>query len=179
MTDICIEELIAKKKSGKDYALTALYVTAGAVVSVVLLLLGLIFSQYVMPFVPILIAAAWYGVYWLLTSRNIEYEYSVINHYLDIDKITSKKKRKRLVSIDIKNVSLMANVKDDTANDVYKTLPPNAKILDCGGNSENLDTYFIDCVIDSQRTIVLFQPSSRIVDALWKFNPKAVKKYNI
>lgn len=179
MTDICIEELIARKKSSKDYAFTALYLTTGAVVSVVLLFIGLIFSQYVLPFVPLLIAAAWYGVYFLLSKRNVEYEYSVINHYLDIDKITSKKNRKRLVSIDIKNASLMANIKDDNANDVYKTLPPNAKILDCGGNNENLDTYFIDCVIDSQRTIVLFQPSSRIIDALWKFNPKAVKKYNV
>ena len=47
----------------------------------------------------LLLAGMGYGLWWLLTSLNIEYEYSVTNGDIDIDQITAKRKRKRIVSV--------------------------------------------------------------------------------
>lgn len=178
MTDVYIEELVSRKKTRNDHIVSALCIFGGAVLSLLLLLLVLIFGTIVAGFAPLLLAAIWYGAYHLLSARNIEYEYSVVNNYLDIDKITAKKKRKRIASIDIKNASLMARVNDSEANSIYLNPPSTVKVLDYSAMSENIEAYFIDCVIDSNRTIVVFQPSERIVETLWKFNPKAVKKYS-
>lgn len=178
MTDVFIEELVSKKKTRKDYILTALCIAGGIILSLLLIFLALIFGTIVAGFAPLLLAAIWYGVYYILSARNIEYEYSVINNYLDIDKITAKKKRKRVASIDIKNASVMASVKDSEVNSVYLNPPSNVKVLDYSAMSENIDAYFIDCIVDSNRTVVVFQPSKKMVEALWKFNPKAVKKYS-
>ena len=109
---------------------------------------------------------------------NIEYEYIVTNSELDIDKIMSKRGRKRLVTVDMHDVKLMASIDDDTCNDVYKNPPENVKVLNYSALHENLSTYFMDCMVDEKRTIVVFQPTDKMVEALWKYNPRAIKKYN-
>ena len=55
----------------------------------------------------------------------------------------------------------------------------SVKVLDLSAKNPNLYTYFIDYTADGKRQIVLFQPTSKMVESLWKFNPRAVKKYNI
>ena len=51
--------------------------------------------------------------------------------------------------------------------------------MDLTGNKLIGDVYFIDCYISGKRKIVLFQPTEKMVDALRKFNAKAVKKFDL
>ncbi len=184
--DVFIEELVKKRKDGKDYAILALLIFGGLIMSV-LLLLAILFGSMVLGELGqiagsvgmLLVAAVWYGVYFINNSRSIEYEYIVINNNLDIDKIMAKKRRTKMIELDIKDASIMACIDDNENNDVYKNIDKSVKVLDFGAKNPNLYTYFIDYTTDGKRQIVLFQPTSKIVEALWKFNPRAVKKYNI
>ena len=81
--------------------------------------------------------------------------------------------------IDIKDATIMACVDDDENNSVYKNIDKSVNVLDLSAKNPNLYTYFVDYTADGNRQIVLFQPTSKMVEALWKFNPRAVKKYNI
>lgn len=184
-----MEQLVPRKKDLKDKCIIALIIIAAIILTMVLgtLTLSLLFGpsngQRLLPIASmasslgwLAIAGVWYGAYYLINSFNVEYEYIITNNEIDIDKIMSKKRRKRLVTIDIKNASVMARIDDEDNNSVYKNIPSDVNVLNFSPMSENGYTYFIDCTVDQKRTIVLWQPTSKIVDSLWKFNPKAVKK---
>lgn len=184
--DIFIEELVKKRKTGKDYAILAVLIFGGVIMSI-LLLVAILFGSMMLgewgqitgSIGMLLVAAVWYAVYIINNSRSVEYEYIVINSSLDIDKVMAKKRRKNVLELDIKDASVMACIDDEENNAVYKNIDRSVTVLDLSAKNPNLYTYFIDYTTDGNRQIVLFQPTSKMVEALWKFNPRAVKKYNI
>lgn len=180
--DVYIEELMPKNKDKSDWIFIVSLIISGVLVTGILIWVLLfmmiatknILSQFVVTLVPLAIAGVWYGVYRLCNTRSVEYEYTVINSELDIDKVMSRKTRKKCISVDIKNATQMAKVDDKEAK-----IPNTVKIYDYSALNKNLDTYFIECTVKGENCIILFQPTSRMVEALWKFNPKVVKRYNV
>ncbi len=182
--DEYIEELMPKNKDKNDWIFFVSAILSGVLVTGLIIWLMIYMAlannmatQFVLSLGPLAIAGVWYGVYYILNSKSVEYEYIVINNNLDIDKIIAKKTRKRLISVDIKNATVMAKVDDTTFSSGQ--FPSKVKIYDYSPLNKNMDTYYIDCMADGERCVILFQPTARMVEALWKFNPKAVKKENI
>ncbi len=182
--DVYIEELMPKNKDKNDWVFFIVTILSGLLVTglIIWIMVYMAFAnnmatQFVLSLGPLAIAGVWYGVYHISNSKSVEYEYILINNNLDIDKIMAKKTRKRLISVDIKNATLMAKVDDKILS--TEQFPPRTKIYNYSPLNKNMDTYFIDCMADGERCIVLFQPTAKMVDALWKFNPKAVQKDNI
>ena len=190
MSDIFLEHLVKKKRTTSDKIQVALIIGAGVVVTLmlltVMLVMGAAFAgmdgqnamirQMTFTVGLLLIAGAWYGAYLLINGRSIEYEYIVTNNELDIDKVLAKKGRKHLITVDIRAAQLMARTDDDANNAVYKNPPEGVKVLDYSAMSKEYMTYFIDCMVEEERKIVVFQPPQKMVEALWKHNPRAVKK---
>ena len=109
MNDIYLEYILKKKKTGGQKAIIAVIIFAAIIVSVALLLLifatatalsGTQFGSFSFSIGLVLIAFAWYGAYLLMSMQNIEYEYILTNSEIDIDKIMSKKARKRIARFD-------------------------------------------------------------------------------
>lgn len=188
--DVFMEHLVPKKKDRKDKLIIGLIIAGGVVLTLALFMLmlalafasassgqqnsggGMIFSIGLL-----LVAFMWYGAILLISTRSIEYEYIVTNNELDIDKVMSKKGRKHLITIDMKEVSCMARIDDDQYNTVYKNPPQGVKVLNYSAMSQNGYTYFADASIEGERTIVLFQPTNKMVEELRKFNPKNIHRY--
>ncbi len=192
MTDVFMEYLVAKKKDKKDKLMIAGVIAGAVIVSCVLLILifavGLavaaggqsnMVSQMMFSVGLLLIAFAWYLVYLFAGTRNIEYEYILTNNDFDIDKVMSKKGRKHLVSFDIREATCIASVNDDENNGDYKNRPENVKLLDYSAHNSNAETFFADVTVEGERNIILFQPTMKMVEAMWKFNPRAVHKYSL
>ena len=129
MSDLYIELLVKKKKTSTDTLLKVLMIGA----TVIFVLGGVLFNPI------ILLLAVVMGVvdYFKLPSLDLEYEYLYVNGELDIDKIMSKQKRKRVGSYDMKKVEIVApknsheldsfkNKKDLKLKD-YTSLDPHAK----------------------------------------------------
>ena len=190
MEDIFLEHLVQKKKTSVDNIRTICIITGGVVISLGMLalifVLAMAFSspdgsgggarQIVFTVGLLLIAAVWYLIIYLLNSFKVEYEYIVTNNELDIDKVLAKKGRKHLVTVDIHNAELMARIDDPEFNSVYKNPPEGVKVLNYSAMSDTGFTYFIDCTVDEKHAIVLFQPTQKMVEALWRYNPRAVKR---
>ncbi len=185
--DVYVEELMPKAKDKKDYLFIALYVLLGIVATIfVIWFMGFmafvvrnIFTQFVIGLGPLTIFFAWYGVYRLCNLRSIEYEYIITNNHIDIDRIASKKSRKHLISVDIRKATAMAMVDDTEVNHVLLNPPKDTKILNYSAGISSLTDYFIKTTDDDgDDIIVIFQPTQRMVEGLWQFNPSAVKKYN-
>jgi len=103
MGDVFKEQLVAKKRTIKDYILVILIM----LVAIVLLL-------FVIPmlgtFSLLAVALILFGTYWLIQRFDIEYEYILTNDELDVDKIIGKSKRKKLLTVSVKEFEIMAHV---------------------------------------------------------------------
>lgn len=189
--DIFMEYLIKRHKDTKDYILTALIIMGAVVLSVVLLIAMFVlslsmssagqeagqFSSIVTSLGMLLVAGLWWGTVKLINYRSIEFEYILTNSELDVDKIIAKKGRKRVVSIDFKDIEIMANINDNEHNSEYKNKTENVKVYDVTGNKANGNVYFVDTTIEGENARVLFQPTSKILESVRKFNPRNIFIY--
>ena len=89
--DFYSEQLVAKKSGGSE---TAKKILIGVLTALVAAFLFLII---IFPLSLLLVGLVFYGGYYLMTGIDTEYEYILTNGDLDIDKITGKRKRKRLL----------------------------------------------------------------------------------
>ena len=95
--DNFIEQLVTKAHTGKDTAKAVIIIIA------MVLLVGVIAFFAFQGFIVLLMLAVcvvWGGV-WLLKGIGVEYEYIVTNKELDIDKIVGKRKRTRMITVDL------------------------------------------------------------------------------
>lgn len=137
--DIFCEQLIKIRKTAKDYTFITLICVAAFALVYILVLLSRIYA----PFMSILLLAAVgviYGAFKLVSLLSIEYEYIVVNRDLDIDKITAKSSRKRMVSIKLNEVEAFG-VYDEAAKTKLQNRNFDGRFICC--NPEDAATYMV------------------------------------
>jgi hypothetical protein len=99
--DTFFEQIVRIKKTGKTIAaFIGIWLLALIVCG-----LAILFSGYLRSIFIFLIAGAIFGAFKLSGQLNIEYEYILTNTSLDIDKITNKSSRVRVLSLELPTVS--------------------------------------------------------------------------
>lgn len=98
--DTIAEQLIKKQMRGADYAKMVLITIGGLLLSSVFMFFSIFFRLFSLIFISVGILAL---TIWLLSNSYIEYEYIVTNNEMDVDKIIGKRKRKRMITVDLKN----------------------------------------------------------------------------
>ena len=165
MMDIFTEQIVKHKLEAKD----VLIQLGAGFLAVILTMLA--FALTAIPeisfLVTLLIAGIWYGAYWVVKSRYVEFEYILTNSALDFDKIMARSKRKRLLSLDLKEIEIFAPIN----NNEYKG--EVTKVYDCTGDGKS-GVYFIDFAGEKGRERVRFQPSEKILNSAYKFNPSKI-----
>ncbi len=101
MFDTFVEELVTVHTSGK-----ILLAKIGIVLAVIILTFAVFW--FIPAILPLMFSVFVVGAYFAIKLLNLEYEYAFTNGELDIDKIMGKRKRKRMVSTEVKNIKLMA-----------------------------------------------------------------------
>ena len=189
--DVFMEYLIKRHRDTKDYIIIGLIILGAIALSVVLLgalfVLSLSmstmgenvaqFSSIVTSIGVLFIAGIWWLGVKLIRSRDVEFEYILTNSELDVDKIMSQKSRKRVISIDFKNIEIMANINDNDHNYGYINRTDNIRIYDVTGNKTNGNVYFVDTEIECENVRILFQPTSKMLDSIKKYNPGKIFIY--
>ena len=110
---------------------------------------------------------------------NKEYEYSVTDHFIDIDCITARRKRARVFSGDVKECEICARVDSDFFRNYSKE---SRKVLNFAPTQDIKKNYFIVTKNNAKKAptkgetvLVLFEPDERMVPSLKKYNPSKVK----
>lgn len=169
--DIFVEEMVKRKKSAIDG-----FVMLGAVVlgiALVFALLTFVPAQF-MFFGLLLVAVVVYYTYRVVLSFNVEYEYSLVNTEIDIDKIENQRRRKRLTTATIKGLEVFGFCKDKTDEyDKYKNDTQVKKVFACSEKT-SLDNYFFVYFENGVKKMLIFNPSEKIVSVIEKFNPKKI-----
>lgn len=163
--DIFCEYIVKKKPTLKDRVKQVGIILAAIVLSELFLVL----NNLLFGFGFILIAAVIYGAVYLFKRTNLEYEYILTNSILDIDKIFAKSSRKRVESIDFKNVESFGKADDAPSSGI--------KELDYAGDITADNVFYAEFFKDGEKKRIYFQPNEKILSNLHKVAPKLVPAY--
>lgn len=152
--DVFAEQLIARKKTPAQIVCAVLIIVLTLVLVAVLFLLAP--HMVLMFLLPIGV-----GVWWLLTGMNIEYEYCITNGVIDIDRITARRKRERVVSVSLEKLEVAGR---------YDPAKWQGKQLDrvvMAASSLKADGLYCFSYHSKKKghTLVVFQPDERIHEA--------------
>lgn len=168
--DIFTEQIVKRKFNGKDWL-----ICLGASVAAFVLIYISIFILLpltMMPLIPLLvIAGCIYGIYWVYSFRNLEFEYSVTNGDLTVDKIINKRRRKRVVSFDVREAEEMGKYDANrlAQREVDKRLI--ASVSDTGENA----WYILARTPKYGRTLLVFSPNEKILDGIKAGLPRQLR----
>lgn len=161
--DFYAEYLVEKKPSGADTAKKLLIGIAAVLLSGFVML----FTFFPMSIGPA--ALVIYGAYYVISGLDTEYEYILTNGELDIDKISGKRKRKRLITAVIADFTSFGKLSDAPEEPDGCTT-----VLASDGTGENL--YYADLVHKSAGNVrIIFTPSEKIIDGVGIFLPRQLK----
>lgn len=166
------EQLVERQNDKKTAFLKGLIAAVDilviALVTLILVWSGLAISPF---WVLMVIGSIWLASY-LWKGLNVEYEYIVTNDDLDIDKITGKRKRKRLMSVDLKSVDEFAPYLDGTE------LHSDVTVLADDGTGYDLWYIFIDTE-GNGKIAIIFSPDDRTIrNIIGGLNPTLRAKLN-
>lgn len=165
--DTFVEQIVVKKKDGKQIAL----MVGAVVLATALMLTILMFAYYLYVLAPAALAGVGYGLWWILTAQNIEFEYCVTNGDVDIDQIVARRRRKRIVSVSGKKIESAGR---------YNPAAWQGRKIDRfvmaapAPDAEGL-RYFTYHSKKRGYTLVVFQPDERVSEAFYKFLPRLVQ----
>ena len=166
-----IEEIVERKKTPLQ-VLTVLGLSLAC-----LAMAGFVF-MVLMPMVPMfgsmlfmLLVLMFYLAYQLAVSFNVEFEYSMVNSEIDIDKIVNQRKRKRLTTVDVKKLEAFGMVNESSefakfASDI------SIKKIYAARERKASDSYFAVYTDNGIRTLLVFNPGDKIIDMIEKLKPK-------
>ena len=160
MDSFC-EQIVQKKKGAKEWAIITAVIVGG---------LALLFLGFLMNLLIIALVAVGYGGWWLITTQNVEYEYCVTNGDIDVDQITARRKRKRLVSVAGRKIESLLPFDPAAPMGKYQRTVVVAPSLQESGLW--CFTYHSK---KNGHTFVVFQPDERVLQAFYAGLPKLVQ----
>jgi hypothetical protein len=161
-----MEKIVVKRKTFKDNLIVA-GIILGTFIAIVAVLNVPIIAKLGM---GLFLAAGFiYLAYRLITARNVEFEYVVTNGELDIDKIVSKRKRKRVFSASCKEFDILAKVKSSNFNHNVQEIK---KRIDASSSLDSPDAYFATLNYKGEKTVIIFEPDERMLNNFKIFIPR-------
>lgn len=164
--DTFMEKIVSKRKTFKDNLIAAGIILGTFIVIVAVLNIQIIAKVGLSLF---LVVGLIYLAYRLITSRNIEFEYVVTNGELDIDKIISKRKRKRIFSASCKEFEILAKVKSSNFSHNVQNIKNR---IDASSTIDSDDAYFVTLNYKGVNTLVIFEPDERMLKNFKIFIPR-------
>lgn len=163
--DNIAEQLVEKRRTGADLTKKVLISVAALIVASLLMFIAIITNFFVC---VIFAVGALAGGIWLLGNFNLEYEYIITNNEMDIDKIIGKRKRKRMITVDINRAEDFAPYNTDNG------VTADATVHAYTGSDK--DAYYLLVTHnDYGRVKVIFNPNEKIREAITSELPNALK----
>ena len=160
--DSFFEQIVKKRKGFAEWAV---------ILVTLVVALALVALSWLMGILPIIVTVgAIYGAWWLITSRNVEYEYCVTNGDIDVDKIVARRKRTRLVSVSGRKVRALAPYDPNKPLGRFQRT-----VLVAPSIKEEGLWYFTYHSKKNGDTLVVFMPDDRVLGALYDGLPKLVQ----
>lgn len=166
--DFFNEFIVRKQKTAADYAKTAAVIMGG----LLLIFVMMMFMRYLGSFFLLLVAGVIYGMYYLISSSSVEYEYIVTNGELDIDKIIARRRRKRIASVNSKDFEYFAPYREQYSR-MYSSEDINKKI-NAAGSLKSERTFFALYHKNNEKICLIFEPTEKMISEFALKVPRSV-----
>jgi hypothetical protein len=171
MNDIFFEQLIKKKDTIKDKLIKALILLVALLLFALFLYFAIFTTIELINSIAFLLAVgSLVGAWYLISGLNLEYEYIYTNGEMDIDKISAKRKRKRVMTIRISSFDLF----EEYNHESYKNQKYDRVIYACTHplDSGNYCATFHDR--EGKRCLLVFSPNEKLIAEIQKICKKKV-----
>ena len=168
MDDIFIENLVKKRNTASSIAMRIIIMILGGLLAVPFLYLS--FTGFFSGFMVLLAIGSIYGAYRLAVLFNIEFETSFTNGLFDVDKIINKSSRKRLISVQCKDVIEMGVYKPEQ----QKTKTYKTRIIACDSELSEDVWFLVTNHSTLGRSLVVFNMTDKLMSSFKSFVPREV-----
>ena len=164
-------QLVKKNETSSDKTRRVMMIVVGILFSIALAVLALL--QLGNPLVAllgfVLAVLSGYGTFNIVQNTYVEYEYAFTNGELDVDKIIAKKKRREMVSTNVRQFTDFGKYSDDLEETDDMT------IIFATDNIASHEYYadFNDETVGSARLV--FAPDERMLENIVKFLPAKLR----
>jgi hypothetical protein len=172
--DTFLEYMVKQKTTGKSIALRILIVFGAILLSLILLVVSMLKALSAFSFFFwIAIFGVIYGAWLLFRTFRVEFEYIVTNGEMDVDKILGQQKRKRLVSVNFRDMEIMAPMGGDHKQEFENT--SIQKTIDASASKDEKGAFFIVATCKKVGRIrLIFTPDERILKSAQTVAPRKV-----
>ncbi|OON96735.1 MAG: hypothetical protein ATN36_04835 [Epulopiscium sp. Nele67-Bin005] len=166
MGDIFKEQLIQARRTSKDK--TSLVAIVASTISLSVVVLWLFGGMGAVVIVGIVLLANY-----LRSFLSREYEYAITNNELDIDVIYNKQRRRRIKTIDLRNITMMASIADDRHKEQLLRVE---KAIDCSDGKLEANTYAIIYSVNGETLKILLTPNNEMLQLMYNQAPSKIHK---
>lgn len=160
--DTFIEQLVNKKRTGMDIVKTIIIIVLAILIPLGFVALGFVINPYLIVvgfFVfLLLIYFAWY----LIVSLNQEFEYAITNDNITVDKVIAKRRRKKVLDMNINEFDDFAKV--SSGNFDNKKFAKYYIACDDMNNENNYGATFNSETYGS--SVLIFTPNEKVIDSI-------------
>ncbi|MGN0620411.1 MAG: hypothetical protein ACI4I9_00965 [Porcipelethomonas sp.] len=164
--DTFSEQLVKKRKSQGDSMKKLIIIVSAVIICLFFAFMSLMYIEFAV-MVVIAFFAVGFGAYWLITGLNIEYEYSITNGEIDVDKIIAKRKRAHMLSVEVKNFTAFGTY--ESADDGFS----GTTVMAAG---EDEEIYYADFNSEEYgETRLVFSPDEKFMKCIKLYLPRNLK----
>lgn len=149
------EQLVAKIRTTADTVKIATVIILAALIAGACVFLALATGFLLLIFLGV--GILFFGI-WLVSGMGIEYEYIITNTEMDIDKIIGKRKRKRMITVDLTKAEEFAPLNGES--------PDCDVIVHASSGSDTNIHYLIVEHSDYGKVKIFFNPGKKFTEAL-------------
>lgn len=171
--DVFLEYLMQKRTTAVDVLKRLGVVLVAFLGCVAVTIIFPILGSFLTPYILLGMAAVVYGCYVWLRNFNLEYEYIFTNGELDIDVIKAQQIRKRITSLQCKNIVSMASA-DNAGYQSEFNQPSISKKFNAVYDAAAGGIYHVLFVRDGEKMLLTFQPPEKLLSAMKTFNPRCI-----
>lgn len=164
--DFYNEWILKKKRDLKDWLKISLSVIGALVLIYIAMCLVLLLRNMFV----LVIAGIIYLAYKIIKSTSVEYEYTVTNTDLDIDKIVARSKRTKVVSLNVRKIEYFAPYTEKYAQQ-YKN-ESITKRLDCSSGRADAKRFFAIYYNNGEKLCIIFEPTDKMIAHFETYVPR-------
>ena len=161
MNEFYVEHLIKKNKTGKEFLLMALALGFTAVS------FSLVKFHYILLAIPITFIGL---TILLMYNLNVEYEYFYMNGNLEIDRIESKRRRRRVFEMKIYDLEVLVPEGAPEAQP-YRSV----KVKNYTSGKKDAQRYEMIVTQGRMKRKILWEPSDVMLEGMKKIEPRKVR----
>ncbi len=171
--DNLVEQVVKREKNIKYYLNIVLIVFGAIAIPASIIALALIIKQAYVIYIGLFVSLfCIYGLWYFVTSLNIEYEYSFLGGTFRVDKIIAKRNRKNIIKMDVKLIDDIFKFSDDEMSRRKFN-----KVYQVGASDYSEDNYVMTFVSEAKgKCAIVFSPKEKILTGMRPYLKHEVSK---